>query len=122
MKKITSTVTSNLVIYCIQLNHGYILRLVISDWLNMYHQGATMTSSTGGGAQVLVVGWHQSSSTGPQSKHTKESDVFALGLVLHFLLTFGKHPFVSNDQETRTFMIEKKIVEKAASICPISSP
>ena len=37
-------------------------------------------------------------------KHTKESDVFSLGMVLHFLLTWGKHPFSSQP-------LEKEVVQ-----------
>ena len=37
-------------------------------------------------------------------KHTKESDVFSLGMVLHFLLTWGKHPFSSQ-------ALEKEVVQ-----------
>ena len=46
-----------------------------------------------------------------QKEHTQQSDVFSLGLVVHYLLTLGKHPFVNEDEEP-AHVIERKITEK----------
>ena len=43
-----------------------------------------------------------------QKEHTQQSDVFSLGLVVHYLLTLGKHPFV-NENEEPAHVIERKI-------------
>ncbi|CAB3987252.1 serine threonine- kinase endoribonuclease IRE1-like [Paramuricea clavata] len=44
-------------------------------------------------------------------EHTQESDIFSLGLVLHYLLTLGKHPFEMGTEEP-AHVIETRI-EKA---------
>ena len=43
-------------------------------------------------------------------EHTQKSDIFSLGLVLHYLVTQGKHPFTKRKGE-RTHVIERKIEE-----------
>ena len=46
------------------------------------------------------------------SKHTKQSDIFSLGLVFHYLLTLGKHPFATENEEREPeHVIEKRIVD-----------
>ena len=45
-----------------------------------------------------------------QREHTEQSDVFSLGLVVHYLLTLGKHPFVNEDEEP-AHVIERKMTE-----------
>ena len=47
-------------------------------------------------------------------EHTTESDVFALGLVLHYLLSLGSHPFTDQDKDLSKFpphTIENNIVK-----------
>ena len=44
------------------------------------------------------------------NEHTTESDVFSLGLVLHYLLTLGKHPFATEIEE-KAHVIERNIEE-----------
>ncbi|CAB3999420.1 serine threonine- kinase endoribonuclease IRE1-like [Paramuricea clavata] len=43
-------------------------------------------------------------------EHTLQSDVFSLGLVLHYLLTLGKHPFATESEEP-AHVIERRIVD-----------
>jgi serine/threonine-protein kinase/endoribonuclease IRE1 len=42
--------------------------------------------------------------------HTEESDLFSMGLVIHYLLTLGKHPFATGSEE-RAHVIERNIEE-----------
>ncbi|XP_046841759.1 uncharacterized protein LOC124435860 [Xenia sp. Carnegie-2017] len=44
-------------------------------------------------------------------KHTKESDIFSLGLVLYYLMSFGEHPFAPPGIDTPVYVIEKNIVD-----------
>lgn len=48
-------------------------------------------------------------------EHTKESDVFALGLVLHYLLSLGNHPFADKTKEQPPHVVERNIVEMRVS-------
>jgi serine/threonine protein kinase len=48
-------------------------------------------------------------------EHTQQSDVFSMGLVLHYLLTLGKHPFTTGNEEP-AHVIERKIVEMPANL------
>ena len=54
-----------------------------------------------------------------QKEHTQQSDVFSLGLVVHYLLTLGKHPFV-NENEEPAHVIERKIAENPPNFTAIS--
>ena len=42
--------------------------------------------------------------------HTEDSDLFSMGLVIHYLLTLGKHPFATGSEE-RAHVIERNIEE-----------
>ena len=74
---------------------------------------STMTS-TGGRGVAIVPGtrcWMAPELVSMTSRdHTQMSDIFSLGLVLHYLLTLGKHPFVQRSDE-RPHVIERKIEE-----------
>jgi serine/threonine protein kinase/ankyrin repeat protein len=48
-------------------------------------------------------------------EHTQQSDIFSMGLVLHYLLTLGKHPFRTGNEEP-DHVIERKIVEMPANL------
>jgi serine/threonine protein kinase len=41
-------------------------------------------------------------------EHTRQTDMFSLGLVLHYLLTLGKHPFATGKEEP-AHVIERRI-------------
>ena len=43
-------------------------------------------------------------------EHTQQSDIFSLGLVLHYLFTLGKHPFAKRWEE-RAHVIERNMEE-----------
>ncbi|CAB4021650.1 serine threonine- kinase endoribonuclease IRE1-like [Paramuricea clavata] len=43
-------------------------------------------------------------------EHTQRSDIFSLGLVFHYLLTLGKHPFATGSEEP-AHVIERRIVD-----------
>ena len=72
---------------------------------------STMTSTRGRGV-AMVPGsrcWMAPELVSKKSRdHTKMSDVFSLGLVLHYLLALGKHPFAKRSDE-RPHVIERKI-------------
>ena len=74
---------------------------------------STMMSSKGGGVS-MVPGtrcWMAPELVSMQSKdHSQQSDIFSLGLVLHYLLTLGKHPFAKRREE-RPHIIERNIEE-----------
>ena len=72
---------------------------------------STMTSIKGSGAMAPGTrGWMAPELVSLQSKeHSERTDVFALGLVLHYLLTMGKHPFVCPTEEQALHVIEKNI-------------
>ena len=74
---------------------------------------STMTSTTGRGVAMLpgTRCWMAPELVSMKSRdHTKMSDVFSLGLVLHYLLTLGQHPFAKRSDE-RPHVIERKIEE-----------
>ncbi|CAB4040121.1 serine threonine- kinase endoribonuclease IRE1-like, partial [Paramuricea clavata] len=48
-------------------------------------------------------------------EHIQQSDIFSMGLVLHYLLTLGKHPFRTGNEEP-DHVIERKIVEMPANL------
>ena len=52
--------------------------------------------------------------------HTQQSDVFSLGLVLHYLFTLGKHPFETEGEPAH--VIERKIAEMPPKLDPLLGP
>jgi serine/threonine protein kinase/ankyrin repeat protein len=48
-------------------------------------------------------------------EHTQQSDIFSLGLVLHYLLTLGKHPFATESEEP-AHVIEQRIVQTQVTL------
>ena len=74
---------------------------------------STMTSTVGSGI-AMAPGtrcWMAPELVSMKSKeHTTMSDVFSFGLVLHYLLTLGKHPFAKGIEE-RAHVIERNIEE-----------
>ena len=74
---------------------------------------STMTSTMGSGI-AMAPGtrcWMAPELVSMKSKeHTTKSDVFSFGLVLHYLLTLGKHPFAKGIEE-RAHVIERNIEE-----------
>ena len=79
---------------------------------------STMTSSRGSGI-AMAPGtrcWIAPELVSKKSReHTQETDVFSLGLVLHYLLTLGKHPFAT-EREEPTHVIERRIVYTPANL------
>ena len=72
---------------------------------------STMTSTRGSGVAMApgTQCWMAPELVSMKSKeHNTESDVFSLGLVLHYLLTLGKHPFATETEE-RAHVIERNI-------------
>ncbi|CAB3999419.1 serine threonine- kinase endoribonuclease IRE1-like [Paramuricea clavata] len=49
-------------------------------------------------------------------EHTLQSDIFSLGLVLHYLLTLGKHPFNATESEEPAHVIEQRIVQTQVTL------
>ena len=74
---------------------------------------STMISTRGNGV-AMVPGtrcWMAPELISMESKeHTQQSDLFSLGLVLHYLHTLGKHPFAERSDE-RVHVIERKMEE-----------
>ena len=54
-------------------------------------------------------------------QHSQQSDIFSLGLVLHFLITLGKHPFAEKNEEP-PHVIEKRIIDAQIKIDPTLHP
>ena len=75
--------------------------------------GSSMISSTGGSSVAMAAGtrcWMAPELVSMKTRdHTQQSDVFSLGLVIHYLLTLGKHPFGIEDEPAHA--IERKIAE-----------
>ena len=75
--------------------------------------GSSMISSTGGSGVAMAAGtrcWMAPELVSMKTRdHTKKSDIFSLGLVFHYLLTLGKHPFGIEGEPAH--VIERKIVE-----------
>jgi serine/threonine-protein kinase/endoribonuclease IRE1 len=69
---------------------------------------STMTSTRGGGVAGTRCWMAPELVSMESSEHTQQSDIFSLGLVLHYLLTLGKHPFAKRSEE-RAHVIEKRI-------------
>ena len=74
---------------------------------------SSMMTSTGGSGVAMAAGtrcWMAPELVSMNSKeHTLESDIFSLGLVLHYLHTLGNHPFATEGEPAH--VIERKIVE-----------
>ena len=90
-----------------------ILHFKIADFgLTKNTSSSSMMSSTGGSGVAMAAGsrcWMAPELVSMQSReHTTQSDIFALGLVLHYLLTLGKHPFGTENEPAH--MIERNIV------------
>ncbi len=70
---------------------------------------STMTS-TGGSGVAMVPGtrcWMAPELVSKKPReHTEQSDIFSLGLVLHYLLTLGKHPFAKQSENDITSLRE----------------
>ena len=75
--------------------------------------GSSMISSTGGSGVAMAAGtrcWMAPELVSMKTTdHTEQSDVFSLGLVFHYLLTLGKHPFGIEGEPAHA--IERRIVE-----------
>lgn len=50
-------------------------------------------------------------------EHTFCSDLFAVGLIFHYLLTDGRHPFEGSDGGSQVGEIEKNIITDNKSLC-----
>ena len=90
-----------------------ILHFKIADFgLTKNTSPSSMMSSTGGSGVAMAAGtrcWMAPELVSMQSReHTTQSDVFSLGLVLHYLLTLGKHPFGTENEPAHVF--ERNIV------------
>ncbi|XP_028392371.1 uncharacterized protein LOC114516947 [Dendronephthya gigantea] len=75
---------------------------------------STMITPTRGSGVAMAPGtrcWMAPELVSMKSKeHTQNSDIFSLGLVLHYLLTMGKHAFTTEIEEP-AHVIERKIAE-----------
>ena len=90
-----------------------ILHFKIADFgLTKNTSSSSMMSSAGGSGVAMAAGsrcWMAPELVSMQSReHTTQSDVFSLGLVLHYLLTLGKHPFGRENEPAH--VIERNIV------------
>ena len=96
-----------------------ILHFKIADFgLTKNMAGSSMISSTGGSGVAMAAGtrcWMAPELVSMKTRdHTEQSDVFSLGLVLHYLLTMGKHPFGIEGEPAH--VIERKIVEMSPNL------
>ena len=94
-----------------------VLNFKIADFgLTKNMAGSTLSTvmSTIGGSVAMAPGtrcWKAPELVSMKSReHTKQSDIFSLGLVLHYLLTLGKHPFAIGNEEP-AYVIERRIVD-----------
>ena len=94
-----------------------VLNFKIADFgLTKNMAGSTLSTvmSTIGGNVAMAPGtrcWMAPELISMKSReHTEQSDIFSLGLVLHFLLTLGKHPFAIRNEEP-AHVIERRIVD-----------
>jgi serine/threonine protein kinase len=95
------------------------LHFKIADFgLTKNTSSSSMMSSTGGSGVAMAAGsrcWMAPELVSMQSReHTTESDIFALGLVLHYLLTLGKHPFGTESEPAH--VIERNIVDNPPNL------
>ena len=86
--------------------------------------GSFMISSTGGSGVAMAAGtrcWMAPELVSMKTRdHTQQSDVFSLGLVLHYLLTLGKHPFETEGEPAH--VIETKIAEMPPNLDQLLGP
>ena len=86
--------------------------------------GSSMISSTGGSSVAMAAGtrcWMAPELVSKKTwDHTQQSDVFSLGLVLHYLLTLGKHLFETEGEPAH--VIERKIAEMSPNLDPLLGP
>ena len=90
------------------------LHFKIADFgLTKNTAGSSIISSTGGSGVAMAAGtrcWMAPELVSMKTRdHTEQSDIFSLGLVLHYLLTLGKHPFGIEGEPAH--VIERKIVD-----------
>ena len=95
------------------------LHFKIADFgLTKDTSGSSMISSTGGSGITMAAGtrcWMAPELVSMKTRdHTQQSDIFSLGLVLHYLLTLGKHPFGIEGEPAH--VIERKMVEKSPNL------
>ena len=80
--------------------------------------GSSLISATGGSGVAMTAGtrcWMAPELVSMKTRdHTQQSDIFSLGLVLHYLLTLGKHPFGIEGEPAH--VIERKIVEMSPNL------
>ena len=80
--------------------------------------GSSVISSTGGSSVAMATGtrcWMAPELVSMKTRdHTQQSDVFSLGLVLHYLLTLGKHPFGTEGEPPH--VIERNIVDMSPNL------
>ena len=96
-----------------------ILHFKIADFgLTKNMAASSMISSTGGSGVAISAGtrcWMAPELVSMKTRdHTEQSDVFSLGLVFHYLLTLGKHPFGTESEPAH--VIERKIVEMSPNL------
>ena len=95
-----------------------ILHFKISDFgLTKNTSSSSMMSSTGGSVVAMAAGsrcWMAPELVRRSREHTTQSDVFSLGLVLHYLLTLGKHPFGTENEPAH--VIERNIVDNPPNL------
>ncbi|XP_028392741.1 uncharacterized protein LOC114517269 [Dendronephthya gigantea] len=89
------------------------LRFKIADFgLTRSITTSSALTSSGGDCVPIVLGtrcWMAPELINMESsEHTQHSDLFSLGLVLHYLLTMGKHPFATGIKEP-AHVIEQRI-------------
>ena len=86
--------------------------------------GSSMISSTGGSSVAMAAGtrcWMAPELVSMKTRdHTQQSDVFSLGLVLHYLLTLGKHPFETEGEPAH--VMERNIAEMPPNLDPVLGP
>ena len=86
--------------------------------------GSSVISSTGGSGVAMAAAtrcWMAPELVSMKTRdHTQQSDVFSLGLVLHYLLTLGKHPFETEGEPAH--VIERKIAEMPPNLDPVLGP
>ena len=101
------------------------LHFKIADFgLTKNTAGSSVISSTRGSGVAMAAGtrcWMAPELVSMKTRdHTEQSDVFSLGLVLHYLLTLGKHPFETEGEPAH--VIERKIAEMPPNLDPVLAP
>ena len=94
------------------------LHFKIADFGLTKDTAGSSMSSTGGSGVAMAAGtrcWMAPELVSMKTRdHTEQSDIFSLGLVLHYLLTMGKHPFSTEGEPAH--VIERKIVEMSPNL------